>query len=111
MDRCRRYCKGQAKRQTAKHGGSQRSNEAGCRLMFCNPTCENTSFSDTGAISKRLLKTQKYKAGAAFRRTFAKERRRLFGSRSVLANGFYRRIPRATVKALKARGAISGCIE
>lgn len=102
------YCtKEYATRQTRKHGVPYKQALAGCKLIFCNPTCDKTSFGSK-PLSKRLQKQRLYKRGQTWRAEFEKRR----GSkRAVLKDGFYVGLTKKNVDSLKKQGALSGCYE
>lgn len=103
--------KAYTKRQE-KHGVSNKLAKEGCRIMFCNPTCKNTSFGPSLKLSKTLRKRPLYKRGEKWRLAFEKKRKRHFGTRkNILKDGFYVKIPAKEVKEARLRGEISGCHE
>ena len=108
----KKYCRPQARRQTRKHGGTYKQNMENCRLVSCNPTCQDTSFGPDLTLPAHLAALPRYKAGAEWRAAFEKKRKRLFGTRkNILRNGFYVHIPASYKKADRRQGAISGCYE
>jgi hypothetical protein len=108
----KKYCRPQARRQTRKHGGTYKQNMENCRLVSCNPTCQDTSFGPNITLPAHLAALPRYAAGAEWRAAFEKKRKRLFGSRkNILRKGFYAHMPAAVVKSAKKQGAISGCFE
>ena len=102
------YCtKEYARRQTRKHGVPYKQALAGCRLIFCNPTCDKTSFGSK-RLSRRLKKQRLYKRGEAWRTDFEKRH----GTRGVIIkDGFYEGLSKKEVNSLKKQGATSGCYE
>lgn len=100
------YCtKEYAKRQTRKHGVPFKQAMAGCKLIYCNPTCKNTSFGSK-PLSRRLKKLPMYKRGAEWRANFEKRHGAV-----ILKDGFYEGLSKKEVDSLKKQGAISGCYE
>jgi len=100
------YCTTEyARRQTRKHGVPFKQALTGCKLIFCNPTCKNTSFGSK-RLSRRLKKLPMYKRGAAWRAEFEK---RL--STKGIVDGFYEGLSKKEVDSMRKQGAISGCYE
>ena len=99
-------------RRQKKHGVSYSLARKGCKVLYCNPTCKDTSVGPDLKLSKKLRKLPLYKKGEAWRLEFEKKRRRLFGTRkNILNDGFYVKLPKKQVEASRKRGEISGCYD
>ena len=103
-----RVCTTEYTRRQKKHGVSAKLAKEGCRLIYCNPTCKNTSFGSAGRLSKKLRMSPLYKRGEEWRVKFEQQRKKL-GTRKILANGFYVKIPKKEVARARRSGEISGC--
>ena len=86
-----------------------------CKLGFCNPTCKGTIFQngenfpkETKNQLKKNLPNKKMsekiiKIMIEYRKTLFKD------EKSIIKNGFYKKLKKNNIKKLKKNGALSGC--
>jgi len=78
---------------------------------FCNPGCKNTMF-ETGSPDYLSEKYLKELGNESLIKIHREQRKLLFGKdKNVLVDNFYKNINSKTVKKLKKRGALSGCMK
>jgi hypothetical protein len=77
-----------------------------CSNTYCNPGCKGTIYQNN-SFPKELEK----KYSKKLINKLKKNRKELFKKKkSVLVNNFYKDLKNTTVKKLKKKGAISGCV-
>ena len=79
---------------------------------FCNPGCKNTILEpgDPDSLPKGYIK--KNKINKSLIDIYENRRKELFGKETnVLNDDFYNKLSKKTIKNLKNKGAISGCIQ
>lgn len=82
--------------------------QARCEMEFCNPTCKGTIL-EAGKNISNALKNE-YKKIPIMLNMERKTRKNIFGKNTnVLKNGFYKKLEKNTVNALKKNGALSKC--
>ncbi len=87
-----------------------------CKLAYCNPTCKNTIFENGNSnklpngYEKMLKKKMKGTKGNKLIETMKLIRKSMFKEdKSIVKNGFYKKLKSNNVKKLKKNGALSGC--
>jgi hypothetical protein len=78
---------------------------------FCNPGCKNTMFEsgEPNYLSEKYLKELGQNSLINIHK---QQRKAIFGKdKNVLVDNFYKNINSKTVKKLKKRGALSGCMK
>ncbi len=87
-----------------------------CKLAYCNPTCKNTIFENGNSnklpngYEEMLKKKMKGAKGNKLIETMKLIRKSMFKeNKSIVKNGFYKKLKSNNVKKLKKNGALSGC--
>lgn len=82
-----------------------------CSTAFCNPSCKGTVFQDGTKFPEELKeKILKEKDGNVILDMLIAMRKSLFkDKKSIIKNGFYKKLKQSDIKQLKKNGALSGC--